>query len=59
MPLGMKLQLNSYVSRLGGPVIGFYCLNIRPITAKTIYDVIQLFYKAIKIKRFNFLFRDF
>ncbi len=54
MPLGMKLQLNDYISRLGGPVIGFYCLDICPITKKTIYDVIQFFYKAIQIKSLTF-----
>jgi hypothetical protein len=54
MPLGMKFQLNSYISRLGGPVIGFYCLDIFPITAKATYDVIQFFYKAIQIKSLTF-----
>ncbi len=54
MPLGIKLRLNDYISRLGGPVIGFYCLDICPITANTIYDVIQFFYKAIQIKSLTF-----
>jgi hypothetical protein len=52
MPLGMKLQLNDYISRLGGPVIGFYCLDICPITKKTIYDVIKIFLQSYPNQKF-------
>jgi hypothetical protein len=55
MPLGIKLQLNDYISRLGGPVIGFYCLDICPITANTIYNVIHFFTKPYKLKVYLFI----
>jgi hypothetical protein len=38
-PLLLQIQLDQYIQRLGGPTIGFYCWNFKPITKLSTFKV--------------------